>query len=352
MQFDIQVAHSVDVIGQKAWDHLSGNQPFSSYRWYRYGEKVMGANLPIYIILSSQGKPVARGTFWLVHNELLPISKLARALFQPIIRRWPLMICRVPLMDMLGLIVPEPPLRDDAIATIVQIAREQAKKYKASFIIANGLEREESEWNGWPDDFIPFKFSSPLMGMNIVWSDFEDYLKHLHKSARKTYKQHCRFSNEQGLQTVRGELPMAGSPEFNRALKLIANVANRHHSPPSPWARGMLEHADMIGHTWVTVEKDGRMMGCGILLEDGDHRLFSLVGLDYSVKFAYFQLYYERIRCTIEQGARFLWCGRGNYFFKQHIGFNVMNREYIVWTAMNTRIQRLMTSLIRFLNVH
>jgi len=350
MQFDIQIAHSVEEIGQEAWDRLSQDRPFSSYRWYRYGEKVMGANLPIYIVLSVQNEPVARGTFWLVRNEPLPLSEPARSIFQIILQRWPLMICRSPLTEMSGLIVPESSLRDEALTTIVRVARDQAQQHRASFVAVTYLERQESEWDCWSNGFISFKFSEPGTCMNIAWPDFEGYLKHLSKSARKDYKRHCRFANEQGIRIIRGQTPAAGSLEFDKAMTLITNVTHRHDSP-LPWARSMLEYAGMVGYTWITAEKDGSMVGCGILLEDGDHRLFKLIGLDYSVKYVYFQLFYERIRCAIEQGARFLWGGSGIYEFKQHIGFHMMNREYLVWTAMNTRVQKLVRVLIhRFLN--
>ena len=46
MEFDVQIVHSVEEIGQEAWDHLAGDRPFASYRWYRFGERVLADNVP------------------------------------------------------------------------------------------------------------------------------------------------------------------------------------------------------------------------------------------------------------------------------------------------------------------
>ena len=52
MDFDVQVAHTIEEIGQEAWDHLDKDRPFASYRWHHFSEKVLADNTPIYIVLS------------------------------------------------------------------------------------------------------------------------------------------------------------------------------------------------------------------------------------------------------------------------------------------------------------
>jgi predicted N-acyltransferase len=57
--FDVQVAHSVEEVGQAAWDYLGDGQPFTSFRWYRFAEAALSSDQPIYVVLSRQGEPLA-----------------------------------------------------------------------------------------------------------------------------------------------------------------------------------------------------------------------------------------------------------------------------------------------------
>jgi hypothetical protein len=71
--FDVQIARTVKEIGQERWDCLGQEQSFASYRWADFGETVLQGDRPIYVVVSRQGEPVARGTFWLTSQEPLPI---------------------------------------------------------------------------------------------------------------------------------------------------------------------------------------------------------------------------------------------------------------------------------------
>ena len=113
MKFGIEIKHSVDEIDQELWDHLSQGQPFASYQWYCFGEKVLQDNHPVYIILTHEEKAVARATFWLMKEEPLPLSPgITHILLRTILRRRPLMVCRSPIAgNTSGLILPKPPLQ-------------------------------------------------------------------------------------------------------------------------------------------------------------------------------------------------------------------------------------------------
>ena len=133
MDFEVQIVHAVAEIGEEAWEHLSRGRPFTSYRWYRFGEKAMAYATPCYVILSHYGEPVARATFWLTPRELIPVrSRLIRWLVGALIRRWPLLICQSPLTSSAatsGLTLPETPLREQALVTLAEVGRELAERY-------------------------------------------------------------------------------------------------------------------------------------------------------------------------------------------------------------------------------
>src|SRR5512145_3371150 len=106
-RLDIQVAHRVGEIGQEQWDAVSQQHPFTSYRWYRFGETVLFDDTPTYVTLSWDGRPTARATFWLTRKEPLPIkSNRLRSLAQQAFYHSPLFFCRTPVAKTWGLILP------------------------------------------------------------------------------------------------------------------------------------------------------------------------------------------------------------------------------------------------------
>ena len=343
MDFDLQIAYSVEEIGQEAWDRLSGGRPFASYRWYRYGETVLADSTPIYIILSRCGEPVARGTFWLRRQEQLPISsRIARRLIEALLHRWPLLLCRVPLADSSGLILPEEPLlRDAALETIAWVAQDQAQRHRVSFLACDYLEKHEIRYPGWPDVFAAVKVPEPGTRLVITWPDFESYLGYLSKSMRKDYRRHRNRAADLGIEVKRH--PMTQSLDettLDQAVVLIRNVERHHKSAPNPWARAMLKNAYMVHATWLTAETGDRMVGCGLLLGNR-HQEMKLLGLDYEMRYAYFQVVYAAIRCAIEQGAQVLWGGSGAYELKQRLGFQLESNHHAVFASRGPLLQRL-----------
>ena len=150
MNFDVRVVNSVEEIGQQAWDRLSQGRPFSRYRWYRFGEAVLGDDPPVYIILFHEGEPVARASLWFMRELPMYLEpKILERMVEALLRRWPLVSCQVPFGGDPDLILPEPPLRDPALNLIAQIAREQARQRKASFLSFPYLEDHETRYPGW-----------------------------------------------------------------------------------------------------------------------------------------------------------------------------------------------------------
>jgi hypothetical protein len=340
--FEVQIAHSVEEIGQTAWDHLGGGRPFASYRWYRFGETVLADNTPLYIVLSRQGEPLARATFWLRWREAIPISSpTVRRLLQAILRRRPLLFCQSPLSDTSGMILPDPPLRDAALKTIAQCALDQARRCKVSFLVFDCLERQDTECAGWPEAFVPVEIPDPGTRLTITWPDFEGYLKSLTRKTRRQYHLNGNRAADLGIEIKRHPpCEPIGEATLDRAVTLIRAVEKHHNSAPHPWAREMLQHAGLVEATWLKAEIAGQLAGCCIVLGDGDARIMTLLGRDYSVDYAYFQLIYTAIRCAIEEGACFLRGGSGAYDMKQRLGFQSESSNYVVFSGGGRVLQK------------
>jgi predicted N-acyltransferase len=333
MSFDVQIAHSVDEVGQEAWDRLSRERPFTSYRWYRFGEKAVAYSRPFYVILSRQGEPMARATFWLASREYLPIpSKLLCYLLEATLRRWPLLICQSPLSSTAatsGLILPDPPLRDAALKAIAEVAEELMRENRASLCTFSYLEEHETRWSGWPGHFLRGRTPGPGTCLTITWPDMKGYLAHLGKKQRYNLRRNIRLASDLGIEIRH----YPAVQDIGTAMALHRNVNRRHKAQTEPWMSGAMEHADMVDAVWLAAEIEGRMVGCELMLGDRDAWLVTGLGLDYGVEYTYFVLGYADIQYAIEHGARVLRWGSLTYHVKKRLGFEAENNNHDVFVG-------------------
>jgi predicted N-acyltransferase len=339
MNFTVQIAHSVEEIGQEAWDHLGRGQPFTSYRWYRFGETVLSDDLPIYVMLSLAGEPVARAALWLKKYEPLPIDfRPLRYLMEAILRRWPLLLCQAPLAENTSLILPDDPsLREAALETIATVALDQAQEHKVSFLGFVYLEEHEARYAGWPGAFAAVELPEPGTRMTIQWPDFESYVRHLSKSERKHYRRNCRRADRLGVQIKLHP----GVTAVDEALGLIKNLERRYKAPPIPWTRRLLENATMVDTTWVAAEAEGRLVGCELMLGDQGTWFVTGLGRDYDFPYVYFVIGYAGIRHAIEGGGRALEWGSAAYDVKRRLGFELKSNNYIAFAGRGPILHRL-----------
>jgi predicted N-acyltransferase len=308
---------------------------FASYQWYRFGEVVLADDLPIYLILASAGEPVARATFWLKRRETLPISsRWLRRVVAEILGRWPLLACRSPLSSTSGLVFLKPSLRDVALKTIVRHARELAEQFRTSVLLFDYLDRDDLDWPVWQNDFVTVPDLQPGTYLPLGWSDFESYLSHLDKKQRYNVRRNYRLVADEEIE-IRAYRTVA---DVDSAMELHERVNARYGSPTDPWMRGVMEHAGMVDAVWLAAEKEGRLVGCELMLGDRGSWVVMGLGLDHSVKNVYFALGYEDIRCAIERGGRVLRWGAGTYEVKRRLGFKPESNSNIVfgsrWPAL------------------
>jgi|WetSurMetagenome_2_1015567.scaffolds.fasta_scaffold185072_2 hypothetical protein len=329
MDFTVQIAHSVDEIDRDAWEHLGAGRPFSSMRWYRFGEAVLKENPPTYIFLSHQGEPVARAAFWLNRQEWLPVtSKILRQGLEQLLKQWPLFVCETPLASMPGLILPDSPLHVKAIKDIASCASFLGKDQKASFTIFSYTQPEDARKKIWPDGFLPISYPDEETSLQITWPNFDNYLMHLAHSTRRNYRLHCAKADE-----LKIALALEKNLDVREVLPLIKNVDTFHGVGHRPWTLSMLNHLDMVDSTWITARIAGRLAGCCAVIGDNNILTATLLGLDYSFPdylYVYYQVIYGAIRHAVESGALRLYGGGGAYELKRRLGFERLPDDYLM----------------------
>ena len=310
------------------WDDLSAGQPFQSHRWYRFGERVMQDCEPLYLLAYQNETLVGRASLWKIRNEPLPIQPGAgRALLDMVLRRWPLLICRSPLSNTSGLILPSSPLRADVRQALSQAALSASRQMHCLLLMFDFLSEEQCR--DWPPDFWPVHVSGPGMVLRNRWDSLEAYLADGDKKDRQHYKRTLREAEKRGIKVATHKTVA----DVDAALKLIHLVDARYGNEPNPWARGLLESMEMVDGTWLEARQEDILVGCGALFEDNGAQLTTALGLAENVPYAYLLLTYASLQDAFSKQVRLLRWGSGAYDVKQKLGFEMEDTSYIVLSS-------------------
>ncbi len=331
---DVQIQCSIHEIEPAIWDRLSAGRGFQSRRWYAFGERAMADCPPAYLIARQDGNPIAAAALFQIKNEPLPIPKAARSALEAYFRRKPMLVCRSPLADTSGLLLPETPARAHALTALANAARREIENQRGSFLLFDFL--PASDLTSWTPGFIPITVSDPGTSMMPTHESFEAYLA-ADKKTRNDYHHTIRKAEENGLRLTRH----THVDDIDAALELIRRVAGKHNSPPNPWMRGLLVNLAMIDATWFEVRKESELVGCIVTLRDNGVQSATALGVA-EVPFAYFMLIYAAIKEAFDRKVKQFRLGSGAYDVKRRLGFQREDANHAMVAASGS-LPRLLT---------
>ena len=317
-----RVVTSANDVDRAEWDALATGQPFASHRWYQYGESVLTRQQPVYILVYQAERMIARATFWLIYEDpMFSEPGLHKRLMRHAVKRWPLLMCRTPLCSVSGLILPdEPTLHHETLSLIRRRITEIAERHNVSFVVFDYI---TPEFDALPSTSL-VELPDPGTILKTPHATFDDYIASLSRSARRSYRRNMQSADEIGIR-----FEMRDSfDDLERALQLVYAVHEHHGSFPEPHTEIALRQAHGVGGTWLLAWIGDRLVGCGMLLQDNGAAGTVFLGLDYSERYVYFQIFYGAIRAAIEQGAHTVYGGSGAYEFKQRLGFEVVPNNF------------------------
>ncbi|GAB4505081.1 MAG: hypothetical protein Fur0043_20760 [Anaerolineales bacterium] len=323
VHIEIITASSIHEIEAAVWDRLSDTRPFQSHRWYVFGERVMGDCMPSYFLVYEGDDLVARAAFWRIPNE--PLPDLPPALRTPaalLLQRWPLFICRSPLANTTGLILPNDARRGEALLALAEAVIAEASQQGASAVVFDYLEADEL--HGWPSTLRQVTVPNPGTVLENRWQNLDDFLASGNKKDRQHYKRTLREAERQGIRVTK----YAEVPDIEAALTLIRAVEARHGNMPNPWVRNLLENMPLVGGAWLEARRGDQLVGGGMLLEDNGAQMTTALGLAADVPYVYFLLVYASLAAAFEKKVRCLRWGSGAYAFKQRLGFTLERNNH------------------------
>jgi predicted N-acyltransferase len=290
---------------------------------------------PTYLIVYHQEQPIARATYWRSPNEPLPMeSEKLRNIIQPIFNRWPLFMCYSPLCSLSGLILPDSPLREDVKKLITMQVTELLHKQGCSFVLFPYLSKEQ--FADWPKDLMSTVIPGPGTIMKVIWPNFEAYLQAGDKKDRQHYKRTVREAEKLNIVIQRHNQV----ERVDEALELIRNVEKRFGSAENPWARKMLEEVQMSNGTFLAATIDGKLVGCGLVLQDNGAQMNATLGLAPDVPYVYFMLVYESLKLAFDNQISLLRMGSGAYDVKEQLGFSLEDNNSLLFAAANPLLQK------------
>jgi hypothetical protein len=124
------------------------------------------------------------------------------------------------------------------------------------------------------------------------------------------------------------------------ALELIRNVERRFGSAENPWARQMLENIEMVNGTFLAATIEGKLVGCGLALQDNHSQMNATLGLAENIPYVYLMLVYESLKLAFDTQISLLRMGSGAYDIKEQLGCSLEDNNSILFTAANPLIQK------------
>jgi hypothetical protein len=325
---EVQTFKSINEIDPEVWNRIVAGRGFQSHNWYQFGERAMAECAPTYLLVNDGDTPVASAALFRIHNEPLPLPSVARRFMASILKRRPLLVCRSPLADTSALLLPGEPLRDEILPVIARAARQEFKRQRCSFLVFDYLLTEQLRYPGWPPGYEPITVSEPGTYMPIQWESFEAYLDAGNEKDHQHYINSLREAEENGLTLIKHKTV----PDVEAALSLVENVSIWHGSAHNPWMRGMLENFSMTDGTWLEIQKDGKMVGCGAVVRDNRFQLAAALGLEDDVPSGYFLLLYAALQEAFEHNVRLVRFGSGAYDIKRRLGLHLEDTNHAMVT--------------------
>lgn len=337
MSISVQVIDTINKINAEEWDGLSAGKPFQSHTWYKFGEQVMVGNSPIYLLAYQNKKLIGRLALWVTPNEPLPQSLgYGRWILNPVMRKWPLCICRSPIAQTSGLIVSamaEHPKQ--VVESLIQAAIEQGQNNKCMALLFDYLSSQEKEI--LPQHIHSMQAADAGNILSNTWEDFDQYLARGDKKARRHY--HRTLREIDGLHVSIERKQRADN--IAEILPLVRNVEKQHGAPSNPWIENLLHNMETVKGTLLTAsDADGKLVGCMLFLEDGVGQIATAFGRQQDLPYVYLGLFYEGIRIAMEHKVKSLRWGSGAFELKRRMGFTLEDNSMIAFTFLHPLLQK------------
>ncbi|HUF38197.1 MAG TPA: GNAT family N-acetyltransferase [Anaerolineales bacterium] len=322
-------------INAARWDRVVSYRPFAGHAWLAYGERVHAADRPVYLLASAPDGIETGCICWVRRREQLPVSSgLIRAMIDRYLVDRPLITCQTAVVGQTGLFTHHS--TSGRIARLAAGMKQILEESGGSFLIVPYLSPATAEEPDWGEGFLTAVMPQGTY-LQVAWPDFPSYLVGRGRSMRKDYRRHRNRVVQLRLQTRIDNRP----PEPDRIRRLVRSVESRHGSAPLPHLDRLARERSVPGGKWIIVEREGEVVGCGLMVRDRDRIALTCLGLAEGAQNVYFELMYGAIEHAIDSGAVGVFGGGGAYDFKERLGYRRTVENRVLFFARSPRLRRL-----------
>lgn len=335
MVYSIKIIDRIGDINVDEWDRLHTEIPFGSLRWVRLALEADPGFKPHFVLLYDDRILVGRAIAAFNKQHGMSItSPVKRALIDGLLDRFPLLQCQGTPYNMVatsGMVLPKGD-EVQALRDITQALYGLGRTRSTSFIALGWLNEAEHR----ALEQVHRYHSQPYRESVLVncWSNFDEYVMTLGKTARKDFRQHTNHAQKMG---IRIESTTQFAKYADQLRKLMANVDYRYQNmgqviPSNRFFEVAETELAENGHMLLAWVGD-TLAGFGYVLHDCGVLKPALLGKDYRFKYVYFEIFYAMLRYGLDNGFKLIRGGVGGaYQFKNSLGFG----DRTTYTAYTT----------------
>lgn len=236
---------------------------------------------------------------------------------------------------------------------------EQAHAWRAAALVVGNLTPDATNtWRALKEPSVALVLDTTYRA--DVSEGMEGHLAAMNGHARREFRREWRRSTERGV-TLNVMREAAMLPRLAE-LHALADATARRHGPPLYTLNTFAALSCVPGATLLLAERDGVALG-GFLTFLHDETLYLWAGgWNYARRAelpTYSFLFYESIRFAVSHGCRCVEAGRGNFAFKEKLGFAPMDLWSLVYLlpgpehdALRARLKHMGRRMRAFLEVH
>jgi predicted N-acyltransferase len=330
---EIKIFHSITEIKKEDWDFLTEDNVYMSYEWLKtIEETTVFPSLPYYITINNQGEIICASVCYLeplndariidrvMLGRLHKFRLLKRISFSPSI------ICNRQRGDGTHFIFL-PGIKHELILLlqnkILDEIEKIAKDNNTSICFLNVIDEEKQLIESLIKRGYYMSMDLPSNSMDVKWSSFDEYKKHLsmkYPYMDKSIRHQLNRNRKSGvvIEQIQNIEDCQG-----RLFELIMMNHLKYNSSPfwlkSNYFRQIKENFGNNATIYAAI-KEGVIIGVSIVLRKGKEAFFSSIGVDHERSkndLTFFNVgYYEPIKNAANSNVARIYFGRGLYHSK------------------------------------
>lgn len=349
----VEIVNSIKGLKREEWNSLIGDNILASYGWLKTVEETFIGDVKTkYILVEDSGMLVGAAVCYIsvrpvnfdVDMDNFMFGKLMKYTSKLGISFMPAFICCPMKCHGKHFLVEEgvdEEKKEVIMSELLDAIEKESSAIKLSLSFTNVLDEETKLIQLLDKRGYHKMVGLPLNYLDIEWSSFEGYMKHvgsINKNTKKNIRNEINKNRREGV-IIKSLEELDGYED--RLYELVNINHYKHNLTPCPFKREFFRKLkENLGEDvviYVSIKKD-RLTGVCVLLKRNKVGYLSVIGVDREMAgndFTYFNIgYYRPIMDAISDKTTRMYVGVAMYKLKARRGCKVSN-TYVFYKSFN-----------------